>query len=314
MARWKLFADWAKHRPAVLKAADRLGRSRGRLAVFDRAFPLPPSPLKPDLSRWASHDLAAVWIGHATVLMRIAGQTILTDPVMAQRVGLGLGLMTAGPRRRYAPAIDVHQLPPIDLLLISHAHFDHLDRPTLHRLKKTMPVVTSAHTSDLLRDLGYRNVRELNWNESTEIGTLRITAIPVSHWGARTFFDSHRGYNAYLIESQSSPPSRVLFGADTAFHTGFDSIGKVDLAVLGIGGYNPFIQAHANPEQAWAMAKQVQADALLPMHHSTFKLSHEPWHEPMERLLTAAGDETHRIVVRELGGMWVRPMPGLCRA
>ena len=303
-ARWKDVADWAKARPFTLKVADRLGRSRGRLAVLDRLAPPPPAPRKPDLSGWASHELAAVWIGHATLLLRVGGRTVLTDPVMSTKVGLGLGLATAGPRRRFGPALDVRQLPPIDLILLSHAHFDHLDRPTLARLPKKVPVVTSGHTADLLRDLGYRTVRELRWKESVDVGPLRLTAEPVAHWGARTFWDAHRGYNAYTIESLTARPRRVLFGGDSAYHDQWRDAGKVDLAIVGIGAYDPYIRGHANPEQAWEMAGHVRADAFVGMHHSTFRLSYEPWEEPMERLLAAAGTEADRVVAREVGGQW----------
>ena len=133
---------------------------------------------------WEKHSLAAVWIGHATILMRIDGMNILTDPVMSSRVGIGLGLMTGGPRRFYAPALTVRQLPKLDLILSSHAHFDHLDRPTLAKLDKNVPLIAAHHTSDLIRDLGFRKIRELRWGESSTIGGLTITARPVKHWCA----------------------------------------------------------------------------------------------------------------------------------
>lgn len=313
MARWKRYADWAKRKPVVLQLADRLGRSRGRLAVIDHLTPPPPpAPHRPDLSRWTSHELAAAWIGHATMLIRVGGQTILADPVMSARVGLGLGLMAVGPRRRFAPALDVRDLPPIDLILLSHAHFDHLDRPTLARLPKKTPVITAAHTADLVRDLGYRNVRELRWGESADAvgltgggGPVRVTSVPVAHWGARTFYDSHRGFCAYAIESTSGRRRRVLFGADSAYQERWREVAKVDLAIVGIGGYDPYIGGHANPEQAWAMAEFVRPDAVMPMHHSTFKLSYEHWQEPTQRFLAAAGGGAGRVVAREVGGMVV---------
>jgi L-ascorbate metabolism protein UlaG (beta-lactamase superfamily) len=254
------------------------------------------------LKGWEDYELAACWIGHATVLLRVGGTTILTDPVMSNRVGVGLGLFTGGPRRLVAPALNVRELPKIDLILISHAHFDHLDRPTLARLPKRIPVVTARQTRDLVLDLGYRKVTELHWGEQVSLGDgLTITAREVAHWGARTFYDMHRGFNAYLIES---PRRRVLYGGDTAYTEGFKDIGKVDLAVFGIGAYDPYVAAHATPEQAWAMANHVRAERVLPMHHSTFKLSYEPVNEPMERMLTAAGADGQRVCVREVGGMW----------
>jgi L-ascorbate metabolism protein UlaG (beta-lactamase superfamily) len=298
---WRTYTDWAKRKPIMLRLADRLGRGRGRFHYFDGINPPPRAAKKPNLSRWHKQDLAAVWIGHATVLLRVGGMTILTDPVMSTRVGVGLGLMTGGPRRLIAPAISARQLPPIDLILISHAHFDHLDRPTLQRLPKNVPVVTARHTHDLIRDLGFTTVTELQWGEELEVSGLRLSAHRVEHWGARTFYDRHRGFNSYLIRSARH---RVLYGGDTAYHEHFRPLGKVDLAIFGIGAYDPYIAAHANPEQVWRMADHVRADFILPMHHSTFRLSYEPMEEPMERLLSAAGKDDQRVIVREVGDQW----------
>ena len=299
---WRAFTDWAKHRPATLRLADFLGRGRGRLRVLDDLKPLARAPFVPDLRRWEDHDLAAAWIGHATVLLRVGGVTILTDPVTSTRVGLGLGVLTGGPRRLVAPALSPRALPKLDLILISHAHFDHLDRPTLVRLNKKVPVVTAHHTGDLVRDLGFRKVTELRWGEQFVLGPATITAREIRHWGARTFYDKHRGFNAYLIESDGK---RVLYGGDTAYHEHFRGMPKVDLAILGIGAYDPYVQAHATPEQALAMADHARAERVLGMHHSTFRLSYEPDAEPMERLLTAAGRDADRIVARHIGQTYI---------
>jgi L-ascorbate metabolism protein UlaG (beta-lactamase superfamily) len=298
---WRSITDWAKHKPATLRFADWLGRGRGQFRVLDHLRrPVRPG-LKPDLSNWAEHELAAAWIGHATILLRVGGMNIITDPVFSNRVGVGLGVVTGGPTRLLAPALNLHELPPIDLILISHAHFDHLDRPTLRRLSKRTPVITSHDNRDLIHDLGFKQVHELEWGESMQIKSVKVTARRVRHWGARTFYDQHRGFSAFLIESRTR---RVLYGGDTAHCDYFSDIGKVDLAIVGIGAYDPYIQAHANPEQAWDMANQVMADYVLPMHHSTFRLSHEPTGEPMERLMRAAGEEGGRVIIREVGGQW----------
>jgi L-ascorbate metabolism protein UlaG (beta-lactamase superfamily) len=192
-------------------------------------------------------------------------------------------------------------LPPIDLLLISHAHFDHLDRQTLWQLPKKTPVIAASNTLDLIRDLGFKQTTELRWGEKTKLKNLTITAREVSHWGARTFIDQHRGYNAYLIESARR---KILYGGDTAYHTRFKDLEKIDLAIFGIGAYDPYIAAHATPEQAWEMANHAGAAHILPMHHSTFRLSHEPMEEPMQRLLEAAGTDTDRIIIRQIGQTW----------
>ncbi len=298
---WKTITDSVKHSDAVLRFADFLGRGRGRIRWLDSLNAPPRAPLRPDLTNWEEQTLAAAWLGHATVLLRVGGRTILTDPVLFNRVGIGLGLITGGPRRHFRAALGVRELPKVDLLLISHAHFDHLDRPTLVRLDKKTPVVTAFHTSDLIRDLGFRRVTELRWGESSTVAGLSVTAHKVAHWGARTFYDRHRGYNAYLIAGAGR---RVLYGGDTAYHDYFKGVGKVDLAILGIGAYDPYLAAHANPEQAWAMANHVEADYVLPIHHSTFRLSYEPTGEPIERLLTAAGKDAGRVVITQVGGYW----------
>ena len=298
---WKRVRDHAAGRQRLLRVADFLGRGRGRMRFLDHVCDMPPAPLKPDLSRWHEQSLGAAWLGHATVLLRVGGMTILTDPVLGNRVGVGLGLMTGGPRRLVAPALTRRELPPIDLILLSHAHFDHLDRPTLARLPKRAEVVTAAQTGDLTRDLGFSRVTELGWGESVKVGPLVITAQQVRHWGARTMYDRHRGYNAYLIEA---PKHRVLYGGDSAYCDYFRGLGPVDLAILGIGGYDPYEMAHATPEQAWEMAKHARARHVVPMHHSTFRLSREPSGEAIRRLLVAAGDEAERVVVRQLGGQW----------
>jgi L-ascorbate metabolism protein UlaG (beta-lactamase superfamily) len=298
---WRRAADWAKQRKMTLRLADRLGRGRGGMRILDHLKASPASRFVPDLSGWEDAELAAAWLGHATVLLRVGQKTVLTDPVLSAKVGLGLGLLTGGPRRLIAPALTREQLPAIDLILLSHAHFDHLDRPTLARLDKQVPVVTASQTSDLVSDLGFGNVTELRWGESATFDGLRVTARAARHWGARTFLDQHRGFNAYLLEAGNR---RVLYGGDTAYHDYFRDLQRVDLAILGIGAYDPYVAVHATPEQAWAMADHCGARAVLPMHHSTFRLSHEPMHEPIERMLAAAGGDAERIVIREVGQQW----------
>ena len=169
--RWRAAVDRLKRKAWVLKLADRLGRGRGRFRPFDtnlrRGAAATPNP------SGGSGDLAATWIGHATMLYRVGGVTVLTDPVWSGRVGLGLGLATLGPKRLNPPAVRLSKLPPIDLILLTHAHFDHLDRPTLHRLPKTSRVICAPGTRDLVDDLGFAGVAELAPGESADVGGLR---------------------------------------------------------------------------------------------------------------------------------------------
>src|SRR5439155_1712070 len=144
--------------------------------------------------------------------------------------------VTGGPHRMLQPALHLAELPRVDLILISHAHYDHLDRATLCRLPKDTPVITAHDTIDLICDLGFCRVDEMQWHETLEVDDLKITAREVRLWGARTFFDRHRGFNAYLLESGKH---RVLYDGDTAYHAYFSDLGRVDLAILGIGGYDP---------------------------------------------------------------------------
>jgi L-ascorbate metabolism protein UlaG (beta-lactamase superfamily) len=249
--------------------------------------PVEPAPMKPRPSEWPQKGIQAAWLGHSTVLLSLDGYHILTDPVFSLRVGLSLGPLTLGLKRIVEPALGIEELPRIDLVLLSHAHMDHFDIPTLRALEALKPeVVTATATSDLLRTGRYRRVQEVGWGRSVQAGPVRITALRVNHWGARMRTDTWRGYNGYLLEAGRH---RVLFAGDTAITEDFRSVGGAHLALMPIGAYNPWIHYHCSPEQAWKMANDARADVVLPLHHRTFHLSREPLSEPVERLLNAAG-------------------------
>jgi L-ascorbate metabolism protein UlaG (beta-lactamase superfamily) len=274
-----------------------------RRMAEDRRRSVAPSPRVPRYENWPPQGLHAAWIGHSTVLIRIGGFTILTDPVFSASIGIKVGPFVLGMKRLVAPAIDISELPVPDLILVSHAHMDHLDRPSLRKLENPRTtVITAASTSDLFRASRYGAFHELRWGESRQVGPASVRAFEVRHWGARTRTDIHRGYNGYLIEAGRY---RVVFGGDTAYTDLFRKIRSsrpVDLAIMPIGAYNPWIYSHCTPEQALAMANQANAEFVLPVHHRTFKLSNEPLGEPMERLLAASSPNEHRIPIREIGG------------
>lgn len=260
----------------------------------------------PTPSSWASDKLTLACLGHATTLINLHGTMILTDPALLDRVGIGVGNRTLGPKRVLPPALSVRDLPPIDIILVSHAHADHMDVATLSLLPRRSTVVVAPRTSDVVAPCGFPDVRELAVGESLEIAGARITAARVKHYGRRHPFDRvhGRGYNGYLMQKDGAS---VFFGGDTA-HCELDpALGPVDVAIFGIGGYDPFVWNHATPEQAWDMARQLRARYFLPMHWGVFLLSDEPVEEPMERLLTVAGADVARIVGRTFGEAFVVP-------
>jgi L-ascorbate metabolism protein UlaG (beta-lactamase superfamily) len=264
-----------------------------------------PAPFIPSPKLWPDHGLHAAWLGHSTVLIKIDGFTILTDPVLGLRCGVRMGPMTVGLKRMVAPALHRTGLPHIDLILLSHAHFDHFDLATLRALERSgASVVTATNTSNLLRVRRYKSVQELGWEEHTRVGPATITGIRVNHWGARVHTDVHRGFNGYLIETRRH---RVVFGGDTALTDTFRAVRSsrpVDLAILPIGAYDPWIRVHCNPEQAWRMGADCGAEHLLPVHHQTFRLSREPYFEPVERFQEAAGNHPDRVVTTRIGHQW----------
>jgi L-ascorbate metabolism protein UlaG (beta-lactamase superfamily) len=260
---------------------------------------------RPEPRHWPNRGIQAAWLGHTTVLLRIDGFTILTDPVFSTRIGLGFGPITVGLKRLVAPALTLEQLPPVDLVLLSHAHMDHFDIPSLRDLEgKHVEVVTARSTSDLLRPDRYKRVREAGWGEKLRVGPLTIHALEVNHWGARMRTDTWRGYNGYLIQSG---PHSILFAGDTAITDSFQSLpgpGRVSLAIMPIGAYNPWRHYHCTPEEAALMTGHARADVILPVHHQTFSLGREPFLEPIQRLQEAAVRDAFSIAVHHIGQQW----------
>jgi L-ascorbate metabolism protein UlaG (beta-lactamase superfamily) len=270
--------------------------------IPEMKIPIAPSPRTPDPRQWPDRGLHAAWLGHSTVLLKIDGFTVLTDPVFSSRAGLDLRLFTAGVKRRVQPALTVQQLPLVDLILISHAHMDHLDTPSMRKLEsKQTQVIMASQTSDIIRPGRYQKVTELAWGAEAQAGPVRVKAFEVNHWGARMRTDTYRGYNGYVLEVGRR---RIVFGGDTAITDSFRSLKRLqsaDLAIMPIGHYRPWIRFHCTPEQAWRMANDAGAEYVLPIHHRTFHLSAEPIAEPMERLVSAASSRPERVAVHNIG-------------
>ena len=274
--------------------------------------PIAPPFAKPDPTKWNDTRVTAAWIGHATVLIDFFGIKILTDPVLFPRIGIRLPGLTIGPKRLTAPALEFRELPRIDVVLLSHAHFDHFDLRTLNRFDQNTSVITASNTRDLLRRTRLRDITELRWDERTTLktaaGDIDIIALQVKHWGARKQRDTYRGYNGYLMERNGR---RILFAGDTALTNSFAELrkrGPLDLAIMSIGAYNPWVRSHCTPEQAIEMANAAGAQFIMPVHHQTFRLSFEPLREPIERFKAALRGSPERIALCEIGQKFVLPM------
>jgi L-ascorbate metabolism protein UlaG (beta-lactamase superfamily) len=282
---------------------------RDRLAEWGRD--VPPAPHTPAPATWDENAITLAWLGHATVLVNFYGLRLITDPALFARIGVDLGAGSFGPLRLVQCALTPDELPAIDLVLVSHAHFDHLDTPSLGAIRGNPAAVMAWATSDLLPSGTYSSVHELRWNESTRLvtphGAALVRSIEVKHWGARIGRDVHRGYTGFIVEREGR---KLLIGGDTAATGAFRAhrrFGPFDAAVMPIGAYNPWISNHCTPEQAVAMADAAGARVFVPVHHQSFHLSREPLTEPIERTEHALREERDRLGLREIGQTVVIP-------
>jgi L-ascorbate metabolism protein UlaG (beta-lactamase superfamily) len=251
----------------------------------------------PDPSAWKDSEVNVAWIGHSTVLINFFGTTILTDPVLFERIGLYFLGLTIGPARFSAPALEFDKMPKPDLILLSHAHMDHMDFRTLKAFTDKYPAeidcLTAFNTSDVIQELNWKSLQELDWTESFEYRNVKIKAIEVQHFGwrfpwerdrSKGFISNGRSYNAYLLESNGN---KILFGGDTAYTDKFltSGIKDVDIAIMPVGAYYPWRKNHCNPEEALIMAfEHMNAKTFIPIHCATFRQGMEPINEPLEWL------------------------------
>lgn len=276
---------------------------RDRFAEWGRD--IPRATHTPEPATWSDRDITIAWLGHATVLINFYGMRILTDPTLYPRIGVDLGVGSLGPLRLVQCALTPDALPEIDLVLVSHAHFDHLDTPSLGAVRGRPAAVMAVATSDLLPQRYYSSVSELRWNETATITTPRgqalVHAIEVKHWGARLQRDTYRGYTGFVVEREGR---KLLIGGDTASTSVFGDhrrFGPFEAAVMPIGAYDPWIRNHCTPEQAVAMADAAGARLFVPVHHQSFQLSREPFLEPIERTMAALAAEHDRLALQHIG-------------
>lgn len=276
--------SWWRQQPFLVTKV----RQMARLARESHAQPMrggsrPAELVKPE-------ELGVTFIGHSSFLLQVSGKKVLVDPVFSKRLVLL--------RRQRRPGLRLEELPPIDLVLLTHAHMDHLDLASLRRIVRCTrrqtgqapEVVVPKGVEDLVDGLGFRAVHSLDWWGETKVQGLTVTMTPCKHWGARMFRDTHRGYGGYVVEGGGHS---VYHSGDTAYFSGFREIGaklKPEIALLPIGAYFPDSHrvVHTSPEEAVRGFVETGAARMVPMHYGTFRLGREPMDEPVKRLLAEA--------------------------
>jgi L-ascorbate metabolism protein UlaG (beta-lactamase superfamily) len=277
-------------------------RQFGRLVRHSAITPRIGESHKPKLV--SDGELGVTFIGHASFFVQMGGLNILIDPNFARWLFVL--------KRLRQPGLHLRDLPPIDLVLVTHAHFDHLHRPSLRSIvqqtesqgRHAPTLVIPNHVFDLVSDLGFANIIELEWWKSCRHEGVTVTHVPSRHWGARILKDAHRGYGGYVL---SDHKHSVYHAGDTAYFPGFREIGRrlaPEVALLPIGAYNPpsFRHVHTSPADATRAFLDLKSSWMVPMHYGTFRLSHEPMEEPLQLLdkeAKAAGIEQKVAVLQE---------------
>jgi L-ascorbate metabolism protein UlaG (beta-lactamase superfamily) len=249
-------------------------------------------------------ELGLTFIGHSSFFIQMGGQNVVVDPNFARWLFVL--------KRLRRPGMRVHDLPTIDVVLVTHAHFDHLNRPSLRAIARHTrrrrgegpKIVVPRNVFDLVGDLGFSDVIELDWWNSYRHEGLTVTHVPSEHWGARVIHDSHRGYGGYVLRGGKHS---LYHAGDTAYFSGFQEIGQrlsPEVALLPIGAYYPpsCRSVHASPGDATQAFLDLKARWMVPMHYGSFRLTHEPIEEPLQLLekeAESAGIQDRVMVLEE---------------
>lgn len=249
--------------------------------------------------------LRLTWLGHSTVLLELDGYRILTDPVFGERAS---PVSFAGPKRFHPVPAGLQELPPLDVVLLSHDHYDHLCAATIAQLARMpeVPIVTSLGVGSHLERMGIASERihELDWTESCDIRGIRFTATPSQHFSGRGMGDRNATlWSSWVIQSDRH---KVFFSGDTGLTDQFREIGEAygpfDLVMLEIGAYHPLFQViHLGPENALKVLDMLGGGTLMPVHWGTFDLALHPWDEPAEILVRLAAEQGKRVITPVLG-------------
>jgi L-ascorbate metabolism protein UlaG (beta-lactamase superfamily) len=256
----------------------------------ERTPKLSPGPFRTDIRVYEKapvSGLRVTWMGHSSTLLEIDGVNVLIDPVWEQRTA---PVEWFGPKRFFAPPLPLEQLPRIDVILISHDHYDHLGARTVRRLAQALPKaqwVTSLGVGRFLKQLGVQQMHELDWTESLRIGQLEMTALPTRHFSGRNLGRFETLWASFVL---AGPKHRVYYGADSGEWEGFKEIGETygpfDLTMLEIGAFDPlWADIHMGPEGAVRTFRSMGALGLMmPIHWGLFSLAPHPWRQPIEHV------------------------------
>jgi L-ascorbate metabolism protein UlaG (beta-lactamase superfamily) len=275
------------HAPGIRKVARMLREPRAQWPKFVKNTGIPRlhEPL-------GAGEAAITFVNHASFVIQVAGKTILTDPIWSMRAG---PVWPLGPRRVRQPGVAFRHLPKVDIVLLTHNHYDHLDLPTLRKLKRAFAptVLFAAGDRRLIDPLGFPRTHELDWWDAVAIDdALTITYVPAQHFSARTTWDrQHSLWGGYVIEHRGA---RIYFEGDSGYSTHFADIkarlGAPDIAILGIGAYEPrwfMTPVHMNPAEAVRAHRDLGARHSIGMHFGTFQLTAEAIDQPKIDLAAA---------------------------
>jgi L-ascorbate metabolism protein UlaG (beta-lactamase superfamily) len=260
-------------------------------------------------------DATLFRLGHSTVLLKLDGGWWLTDPVFSERAS---PVSFAGPKRFHAPPLGIDELPPIRCVILSHDHYDHLDRATVLRLAPKVELfVAPLGVGERLIAWGVdrAKVRQLDWWQETMVDGVRLAAVPAQHFSGRGLRDGDRTlWASWVIDA---PGARLFFSGDTGYHAGFKAIGErygpFDVAMLETGGYDRmWADVHMRPEQTLQAHLDLGGRWLLPIHNGTFDLAFHAWSEPLERIEVLAKATGVPLATPQIGAAWQvkQPVPG----
>lgn len=266
-------------------------RDERRRKQKDYSYVVPNTPPRLSYLSENKQESTITWIGHSTFFLQYEGMNIITDPIWARRLGFE--------KRLGQPGIPLSEVPPIDLILISHSHYDHLHIASIRKLYRagTTLVVPVGLKRKMLRK-GFHSCVELEWWQEITLGKIKLTFVPTQHWTRRTPWDTNTSHwGGYILEPAETEKQKLspnlYFAGDSGYFPGFKEIGsryKIHLALMPIGAYEPewfMTSQHVNPEEAIQAFIDVGAETMIPMHYGTFRLADDTAREALDRMESA---------------------------